>query len=98
MRFEWDELKNHRNITTHKISFENAKLVFDDPHARSQQERETEGEERWQTVGVIRGSMTVLVAHTYCEVAGEEVIRIISARKATPSERRAYEEGKWPTG
>ena len=65
---------------------------FDDPHARSQQERETEGEERWQTVGVIRGSMTVLVAHTYCEVAGEEVIRIMSARKATPSERRAYEE------
>jgi uncharacterized protein len=98
MRFEWDELKNRRNIGRHKISFESAKLVFDDPHARSHQERETDGEERWQTVGVIGGSITVLVAHTYGEEGGEEVIRIVSARKATPSERRAYEEGKWPPG
>ncbi|HLY60208.1 MAG TPA: BrnT family toxin [Terriglobia bacterium] len=78
------------------MSFENAKLVFDDSHALSYCEREMEGEERWQTLGVISGSLTVLVAHTFREENGEEVIRIVSARKATASERRAYEEGIWP--
>ncbi len=57
-----------------------------------------DGEERWQTLGVIGGSITVLVAHTYREENGEEVVRIVSARNATPSERTAYEEGKWPPG
>ena len=33
MRFEWDEVKNRRNLRKHKISFESAKLVFDDPQA-----------------------------------------------------------------
>jgi len=98
MRFEWDEVKNRRNLGKHKISFEKAKLVFDDPHALSYREREVEGEERWQTLGGIGGSITVLVAHTYREEDGEEVIRIVSARNATSSERRAYEEGKWPLG
>jgi hypothetical protein len=98
MRFEWDEDKNRPNLRKHKISFANAKVVFNDPHALSYQEREVGSEERWQTLGVIGGSITVLVAHTYREEDGEEVIRIVSARKATPSERRAYEEGKWPPG
>jgi uncharacterized protein len=98
MRFEWDEAKNRRNLGKHRISFESAKLVFDDPHSLSYREREMDGEERWQTLGVIGGSVTVLVAHTYREEEGEEVIRIFSARNATPRERRAYEEGKWPPG
>jgi hypothetical protein len=98
MRFEWDEVKNRSNLGKHKISFENARLVFDDPHALSYRDREVEGEERGQTLGVIGGPITVLVAHTYGEEGGEEVIRIVSARKATPSERRAYEEGNWPLG
>jgi len=49
-----------------------------------------EGEERWQTLGAIGGEVVVLVAHTHVEEDGEEVIRIISARKATPLERKAY--------
>jgi len=98
MRFEWDGTKNRRNLRKHKISFESAKLVFDDPHALSVLEREVEGEDRWQTVGVICGSMIVVVAHTYGEEGDEEVVRIISARKASPSERRAYEKGNWPLG
>jgi hypothetical protein len=98
MRFEWDEVKNRRNLRKHKVSFENARLVFDDAHALSYREREVDGEERWQTLGVVGGSITVLVAHTYGEEGGEEVIRIVSARKATPSERRAYEKGNWPLG
>jgi uncharacterized DUF497 family protein len=56
------------------------------------QDRIVEGEQRWQTLGLIEDTIVVLVAHTYREENGEEVIRIISARKATSHERRAYEE------
>ncbi len=90
MRFEWDEVKNRRNLEKHKISFETARLVFDDPHSRSIQDRLVDDEERWQTVGMIQG-LIVLVAHTYRDEGEEQVIRIISARKATPTERRVYE-------
>ena len=92
MRFEWDEAKNRRNLAKHSISFETAKLVFEDPHALSVQDRAVEDEERWQTLGRVGGVVVVLVAHTYGEENGEEVIRLISARKATPLERRAYEK------
>ncbi len=51
------------------------------------------GEERWQTLGLAGGIVVLLVAHLYHEEYGEEVIRIISERKATPQERRMYEEG-----
>jgi hypothetical protein len=90
MRFEWDEVKNRRNVEKHRMSFETARLVFDDPYAHSVHDRVVNGEERWQTVGTIRG-LIVVVAHTYREESEEEVIRIISARKATPAERRVYE-------
>ncbi len=98
MRFEWDEVKNRRNLGKHKISFESAKLVFDDPQALADRDRDVDDEERWQTVGVIGSSITVVVAYTYREEDSEEVIRIISARKASPSERRAYGKGNWPLG
>jgi len=51
-----------------------------------------DGEERWQTLGLMAGAVVVLVAHTAEEKEGEEVIRIISARKATPRERKIYEK------
>jgi uncharacterized DUF497 family protein len=95
MRPEWDEAKNRRNIEKHRISFETARLVFDDPYARSAQDRVVDGEERWQTVGMVEG-LIVLVAHTHGEESEEEVIRIISARKATPAERRVYESHEAP--
>ena len=93
MRFEWDEKKNQANRRKHKVSFETATLVFEDPHAISVLERIEEGEERWQTVGIAGGVVVMFVAHTYRESDGEEVVRIISARKATPRERSMYEEG-----
>lgn len=89
MRFEWDEDKNRRNLAKHKVSFETARSVFDDPHVVSIQDRVVEGEERWQTVGMVSGTV-LFVAHTYRDEAGDEVIRLISARKAIPHERRAY--------
>jgi hypothetical protein len=92
MRFEWDGQKNRRNRAKHRVSFESAVLVFDDPHALSTLERIQDGEERWQTIGMAGGIVILLVAHTYEETGGEQVVHIISARKATPHERRVYEE------
>ncbi len=91
MRFVWDEKKSRRNRAKHKISFETAQLVFTDPFALSILDRVVDGEERWQTLGSIAGTVVVLVAHTVEEEEGETVIRIISARKATPREREIYE-------
>jgi len=92
LRFHWDERKSRRNLAKHKVSFETARLVFDDPGALSVVERVVEGEERWQTLGLAGGVVVVLVAHTVEIEEGEEIIRIISARKATASERKIYED------
>jgi len=94
VRFVWDERKSRQNLAKHQVSFETAALVFDDPFARSMPDRVVNGEERWQTLGLVAGVVVLLVAHTVSEEEGEEVIRIISARKATRRERRAYEEGR----
>ena len=97
MRFEWDEAKSRGNLAKHGISFETATLAFEDPHHLSVQDRVVEGEDRWQTFGVV-GRMTLVVAHAYWEEDDEEVIRIISARKATRRERKAYEEAHQTSG
>jgi uncharacterized protein len=85
MRFEWDPVKSLRNLEKHGISFASAQLAFDDPRLLSVQDRVVDGEERWQAIGMIGGTMLVLVAFTYREATGDEAIRIISARKATRS-------------
>jgi|ERR1051326_323661 uncharacterized DUF497 family protein len=89
MYFSWDEEKNRRNLAKHNVSFQTAIAIFDDPYALSVQDRMVEGEERWQTLGITDGVILV-VAHTYRDEDGAEVIRLISARKATAHERRAY--------
>ena len=94
MRFVWDQDKNRRNLAKHKISFDTARLVFEDPLAVSRLERIVDGEERWQTMGLIGAVLVVLVAHTYHEDEGDAVMRIISARKATSRERRQYEQNR----
>lgn len=97
VRFTWDEAKNQSNQRKHGISFEVAARVFSDPLHLSIQDRLASGEERWRTLGLIDGmSMIIVVAHTYTSTGlphelGEEV-RIITARLATPKERRAYEK------
>ncbi|MGO9591487.1 MAG: BrnT family toxin [Candidatus Acidiferrales bacterium] len=93
MRFIWDEEKSRRNLAKHEVSFETARLVFDDPSAVSRLERVEDGEERWQTLGLVGGIVILLVVHTYREEGSEEIIRMISARKATAQERMAYEQG-----
>jgi uncharacterized DUF497 family protein len=94
MRFVWDEEKNRQNRSKHKISFETAALVFEDPQALSRPDRVVDAEQRWQTLGLIGGTLIINVAHTYHEEDGEEMIRIISARKATRRERQQYEHGE----
>lgn len=89
MPFTWDERKNRVNKRKHGVSFETAILVFDDPYHVSREDREVEGELRWQTIGMV-GMQILLVAHTVSELGDEEVIHIISARKATRQERSIY--------
>ncbi len=91
MEFAWDERKNRINRRKHRISFETAISVFDDPFHVSRQDREVEGEVRWQTIGMVQGVHTLLVAHTMEE--DDNLIRILSARKATPRERHIYAQG-----
>jgi uncharacterized protein len=91
VEFAWDERKNRVNQRKHRISFETAISVFDDPFHVSRQDREMETEARWQTIGVVQGVRVLLVAHTVEEDDG--LIRILSARKATPRERRIYAQG-----
>ena len=93
MRIEWDEAKNRSNLTNHGVSFETAQLVFDDPHHVSMQNRQVGGEDRWQTFGLVGGAVLLLVAHTWRDEDGEEIVRVISARKATSRERQHYEHG-----
>ncbi len=92
MRFEWGPRKDKANREKHGISFDLAQRVFDDPNHLSLQDRHESGEERWQTLGLIGPHAILLVAHTYEDEHGEEVVRIISARKATRTERRLYNE------
>lgn len=91
MNVTWDPEKDAINRNKHGVSFETAALVFNDPFHLSVMNRIVEGEERWRTMGQIGGVLILVVAHTYQEQNGEETIRIISARKATRSERRYYE-------
>ncbi len=91
MNITWDESKNAANKKKHRVSFELAKFVFDDPLHISQQDRTVNGEERWQAVGLVPGALLLLVVHTWADYAGEEHIRIVSARNVTKIERRDYE-------
>jgi len=88
--FEWDEKKNEINFKKHRIRFEEVKEVFDDPFAVVRQDRIENGEERWQTIGMTKNLVVVLVAHTL-RYEDCEIIRIISARKLDKKERRIYE-------
>ena len=100
MRYEWDEAKNRRNQRKHGgISFELAALAFEDERCLIGPDRiDTTGEQRWHAIGEVRiepqGAAVLLVVHAYREDRyGEEVIRIISARRAEKLEvRRYYEE------
>jgi uncharacterized DUF497 family protein len=97
MRFEWDENKNRANRAKHGIDFSFASLAFEDPFAVTLHDRDVGGEQRYQLIGAVFMRI-ILVAHAIriepqaASVEEELIIRIISARKATPAERKLYEE------
>lgn len=92
MRFEWDESKHRANIAKHSIGFDEARRVFSDPHVIVREDRVVEGEERLHAIGYV--GRVLLVVHTVREAGLGAIIRIVSARKATPAERKLYEEGE----
>ena len=91
MVFAWDEAKDRVNRRKHRVSFDTATQVFDDPNAVTYVDNVVDGEERWHTLGLVAGYVILLVVHTIEEQNGKEEIRIISARKADPRERALYE-------
>ena len=92
MQFDWDLRKVGTNRKKHRVSFEAAQLVFDDPHAVSKFDVRFD-DERWATIGR-SGARILFVAHLVIEKNDEETIRIISAREATREERRIYQAGR----
>ena len=95
MRFEWDEEKSRLNLIRHKVAFETAVLLFEDPHAATiRDELHSDEEERLITIGSLGNALVLMAVHTSFDADGEEVIRVISARNATPREREFYEAEK----
>jgi uncharacterized protein len=92
--FEWDESKARANSRKHKVSFEEAKTVFNDPLLITfPDEYHSDYEERLISIGTSADNRILLVVHTEREQDENTVIiRLISCRKATASERRVYEE------
>ncbi|WP_244621631.1 BrnT family toxin [Neomesorhizobium albiziae] len=92
MRFEWDPEKARRNLAKHGIAFDVAQFVFDDPLYLLVPDRFEDGEQRWHAIGMVGEIAILLVVHTYPDPDREDLVRIIGARKATPHERRRYEQ------
>ena len=89
MRFEWDNTKAESNEQKHGISFEEAETVFYDENARLMYDPEHSlEEERYIILGISDSLKLLIVCHLYRE--NDELIRIISARKATKQEGQQY--------
>ena len=96
MQFEWDENKNQANIEKHGISFSEASTVFYDENAVLFDDPDhSENEDRFLIIGFSQKARICIVSH--CYRGNDDVIRIISARKATKRESEAYNrrEGEW---
>lgn len=90
MQYEWSEDKEILNIRKHGISFDTAKTVWSDPAALEFYDDEhSDTEERFIIIGKTPRGKTLFVI--FCEKLEGEVIRIISARRATTSEKEQYE-------
>jgi len=91
MKFTWDENKSKSNIVKHKITFEEAKTVFDDDNARLIADPEhSKDEDRFILLGMSYKLKILTVVHCYKD--DESNIRIISARKSTKKETKQYRE------
>ncbi len=89
MKFTWDENKNQANREKHKINFEEAKSVFDDPDG-IELEANRNGEYRIIRIGKTATQIILLIVYTMRDL----VVRLISARQANKDERNLYLEHK----
>jgi uncharacterized protein len=90
LNFEWDPQKAAKNLAKHGVSFQEAESVFGDALGRiATDPRHSLDEERYVLLGVSRRRRLLAVMFT----DRGEAIRLISARRATPRERRDYEQG-----
>ena len=87
MEIEYDPEKAKSNLTKHGVSFEEAATALYDPMALAQEDTDSIGENRWIFIGLSAQTNLLTVVYTLRE---EEVIRIISARKATRKEAKYY--------
>lgn len=93
IKFEWDKTKNILNIKKHGVDFNEAATVFLDNEALLIEDEKHSGEEdRFVLLGFSQKANLLIVCH--CYRANEEVIRIISARKATKNETKQYFDGR----
>lgn len=88
MRLTWDEYKNQTNIAKHGLDFADAHSVFDHPLLVKLDDRMEYNEERWIGIGLLETRIVVIV---FSEPE-EDMVRVISLRKATSSERKRYEQ------
>ena len=89
MQFDWDPVKAASNAKKHKVTFEVAKTVFyDDFAVQFFDEAHSADEDRFLLLGMSSDARLLLVCH--CERGNGDVIRIISARKATENEAQYY--------
>ncbi len=92
MKFEWDPKKEKINIQKHGITFEQASYVFADPYALNKYDRDhSQEEDRWLLLGKSMDEVILVVVHTFKDQDGVELVRIISARKATRNESKEYQ-------
>jgi uncharacterized protein len=90
MRFDWDPRKAAANLRKHSVSFEEASTVYADDYSLTAPDPDhSAGEERFITFGMSQSGRLLVVSHT----EQRDTIRIFSARRATRSERKLYEEG-----
>ena len=90
LNFEWDSVKAESNIKKHGISFKEASTVFSDELARLIPDPDSSNfEERFIILGQSKNQKLLVVCHCYRDE--ENIIRIISARKADKHERKSYE-------
>jgi uncharacterized DUF497 family protein len=90
--FSWDTRKAQRNLEKHGVSFEEAVTVFADADALEWEDREhSQEEQRWKRLGLSAGGRVIILVYTSRRMKdGNATIRIISARRASRKERKAY--------
>jgi len=90
IKIVWSEKKNRQNIRKHRVDFNEAGTIFDDPLQISADDPDHSfNERRYITIGTSKQNRLLIIAHTF----SNDKIRIITARKPTRRERENYEEG-----